>query len=157
MIKQIFIVIFVSFLAISAKSQSLQTEQRNLNDYDKISFDVPVSENPYSAVAKERNFIWEHWQQHRAGYAVVKLRNKEGELTTSQTFVEPDENGEWRVVIHEESELRDRRLLNDPKRTGKIMYQTRNYEAYEVERVRIKKKDYFLRYKDKNGKVLTER
>jgi hypothetical protein len=157
MIKQIFIIIFICFLAISARNQSLQTDQRNLNDYDKISFDIPVSESPYSAVAKARSFIWEHWQQHRKGYVILKLRNKHGELTTSQTYIEPNENGEWRVVIHTKSELRDRRLLNDPKRTGKILYQTRSFEAYEVEQVKIKNKDYFLRYKDKNGKVLTER
>lgn len=157
MIKQIFIVIFIGFLAISTKSQPLQTDRRNLNHYDKISFDIPVSESPYSAVAEARRFIWEHWQQHRKGYAVLKLRSKEGELTASQTFIEPNENGEWRVVIYEESELRDRRLLNDPKRTGKILYQTRSFEAYKVDQVKIKNKDYFLRYKDKNGKVLTER
>ena len=157
MIKQILIVIFVVFLAISVKSQSAQTNQRNLDGYDKISFDVPVSESPYSAVAKARDFIWQHWQQHRAGYVVLKLRNKEGELTTSQIFIEPNETGEWRVVIEEESEIRDRRLLTDPKRTGEIIYRNRKFEAYELEQININKKSYFLQYKDRNGKIITER
>ncbi len=52
MLKYIFTIFVLCFVAVIANGQSAQIEQRNLNDYDKISFVVPVSENPYPTITK---------------------------------------------------------------------------------------------------------
>lgn len=52
LIKQLFTIFVLGFLAISVKSQVSETNQRNLDDYDKIRLDVPVIENPRSANIK---------------------------------------------------------------------------------------------------------
>jgi hypothetical protein len=168
MLKHIFIIFILSFLAISvAFGQSSQTKQRNLDGYNKFSVNVPVSKNPYPSIAKVRDFIWIHWKERNLGYVEMTLRNKEGEPSTSYIFIEPDEVGVWRVAMRIERELHDRRLVGDPKRTGEIIRQTHSYEAYLVDQVKSTKdkpvvnlknrrNDYLLRLKDKNGNILAE-
>ncbi|MBA3785018.1 MAG: hypothetical protein H0X15_05670 [Acidobacteria bacterium] len=156
LIKQLFTIFVLGFLAISVKSQTSETNQRNLDDYDKIRLDVPVIENPRSANIKVRDFVWKHWKQKDLGYAIITLRSKEGDPTTSHIFIEPDGAGVWRVAIRSESEFHNRGILSDPKKATETIYQTRSYEAYGVERVKIKG-NYLLRLKDKNGNVIAER
>lgn len=163
MLKYIFTIFVLSFLAVIANGQSAQTEQRNLNDYDKISFIVPVIENPYPTIAKVRGFVWRHWAERTLGNTEMTLYSKEGEPSKTFIFIEPDKTGAWRVAVRIERELHDRRLVGDPKRTGEIIHQTNSYEAYTVEQVKPKdknalrsKKIFLLRFKDKNGNILAE-
>jgi hypothetical protein len=153
----------LSFLAVISNGQSAQTEQRDLNDYDKISFVVSATENPYPTIAKVRSFVWRHWTERTLGYAEMRLYSKEGEPSKSFIFIESDKTGAWRVAVRIERELHDRRLVGDPKRTGEIIRQTNSYEAHTVEQVKSKyknasmsKKDFLLKFKDNNGNILAE-
>lgn len=168
MIKRIFIVFVWSFLtATAASGQSLQIKQRNLNDYDKIKVNVPVNKNPYAAISKVRDFIWKHWKERTLGYIEMTFRSKEGEPTTSYIFIESDEAGVWHLATRIERELRNRRLIGDPKRTGEIIRQTQSYEAYSVEQIKQPKdktainpknqrNGFLLRLKDRSGNIITE-
>jgi hypothetical protein len=168
MLKHIFTIFVLSFLAATvAFGQSSQTKQHILDEYEKISVDVPVPENPYPSIAKVRDFISRHWKERTLGYVEMTLRSKEGEPTTSYIFIEPDRAGVWRVATRIERELHDRRLVGDPKRTGEIIRQTQNYEAYFVEQIKPPKgkvvqnlknqrNSYLLRLKDRNGNILAE-
>ena len=138
------------------KAQPFQSSERDLSRYDRIGpFNVPVGENPSTVSAKVRDFIWEHWEQHRLGYAVVTFHSKEGEPSTSHIFVEPDESGVWHLSVSIERELIDRRGWSDPKYRGKKIHQTDSYKAYAIKRL-PDKDSYHLRLKDKDGKVITE-
>ena len=163
MLKYIFTIFVLCFVAVIANGQSAQIEQRNLNDYDKISFVVPVSENPYPTITKVRDFVWRHWTERTLGYAEMTLYSKEGEPSKSFIFIEPDKTGAWRVAVRIERVLHDRRFIGDPKRTGEIIRQTNSYEAYTVEQAKPKdksasrsKKNFLLRFKDKNGNILAK-
>ena len=53
---------------------------------------------------KLREFLWEHWSQKRLGRVVATFYTIEGDPTTHHLYIEPDENGRWRVVSEYESE-----------------------------------------------------
>lgn len=48
-------------------------------------------------IEKARRFVWEHWKKRKRGYVAVVRAYPEGERTT-HLFIEPNENGKWRVV-----------------------------------------------------------
>jgi hypothetical protein len=50
-----------------------------------------------NSLVRARRFLWEHWQQKRRGYAVVRFGSTDA-VSDSHIFIEPDENGAWRVA-----------------------------------------------------------
>jgi hypothetical protein len=141
----------IFFLAapFDLKARIAQSSERDLSRYDKIGpFNVPVMGTDINIVqAKVRDFIWEHWQQRRLGYAVVTFHSKEGEPSTSHMFIEPDEKGIWHLSVRIERKLLNRKLRKTINRTD-------SYKAYSIER--IPGKDSSLRFKDKAGRVIVE-
>jgi hypothetical protein len=163
-----FPLIFVlSFLSVVVHGQSLLLKQPDLNNYDKIYIQDYAGKNPGPTIAEVRSFVWKHWTARTLGYAEMTLHNKEGEPTKYFIHIEPNESGIWHVSVRVESELYERRLIGDPKRTGEIKRRTNSYEAYIVEQVippkgkavrtpQTMQGNLMLRFKDQNGQILAE-
>jgi hypothetical protein len=163
-----------SNLSLAQNGKSTSVKLKNISRYDKLGpYEVPVGGKNLSAVEAEVcEFIWEHWTQHRLGYVIVTFHSIEGEPSTSQMFVEPDEAGLWHLSTRIERKLIDRRAFSDPKFKGTVE-QTDEYKAYEIERIEVpanglskrvvipasvkrRLDSYLLRLKDKDGKEITE-
>ena len=83
-----------------------ETKARDLSRYEDggtvdLSWDRGGAELEGSR-SKLRNFLWEHWSQHRLGRIVSTIYSLEGDPTTISFYVEPDENGAWRVATEYE-------------------------------------------------------
>ena len=148
--------------------------RRNLAHYDRFGpYRVPIDGESLRAIpAEARGFIWEHWVNHRLAKVIVTFRSLEGEPSTSEMFVEPDDAGVWHLSTTIERKLIDRRAFSDPKFKGTIE-QTDKYEAYIIERIEVPSnglserivispdlkrgpESYVLRFRDKEGRVITE-
>ncbi len=86
--------------SISAKTAS---DDRDLSLYDSGDHQgcgiVLVREVPRcrASLRKARAFIWEHWQQKKRGYVIVKMASVDAE-SDAHIFIEPDNDGAWHVV-----------------------------------------------------------
>jgi hypothetical protein len=141
----------------SASSPLVQSGECDLSSYEKFGpLIVPAGANPSSVMSYMRDFVWQHWEQHRLGYVVFTLHTKEGEPSTSYVFIEPDESGLWHLSVRIERTLIDRRVWSDPKYKGKQFHQTARYKAYAIERVTGISHSYRLRLKDEKGKAISE-
>ena len=60
-----------------------------------------VTESEYpgclDSIARARMFLWQHWDQKRRGYAIVRFGTVDA-VSDSHIFIEPDESGAWHVV-----------------------------------------------------------
>jgi hypothetical protein len=143
---------------------------RDLARYDKggtLVTDNTKSERTLSATkAKLRNFLWDHWSQRRLGVIVVSGVTMEGQPNTTSYFIEPGNNGTWRIAL--EIEREDFDLM---KRTSE--HRSERFSACHVTRVEVPKdggatrivipdpepresKSYRLVLKDCLGEVLEE-
>jgi hypothetical protein len=50
-----------------------------------------------ASIRRARDFIWEHWQEKKRGYVIVKWGGDDAQ-SDAHIFVEPDESGSWHVV-----------------------------------------------------------
>jgi hypothetical protein len=87
----------------------VQKQVRELRAYDVAGpFDripnvylAPGKEEPMSRVVRE--FLWDHFHAHRLGTMKATGYNPEGDQAHVESFfIEPDENGTWRVHIYVE-------------------------------------------------------
>lgn len=58
------------------------------------------------SLAKTRRFVWEHWKKRKLGYVAV-ARGSDGRTWTTHLFIEPNEEGKWRIVECPEPMLRE--------------------------------------------------
>lgn len=78
-------------------------ENRDLSLYDFAGRqgcgNVPVSEFPRckASIKTARAFIWQHWQEKKRGYVIVKMASDDAE-SDAHIFIEPDKSGAWHVV-----------------------------------------------------------
>lgn len=88
-----------------------------------------------------RDFIWQCWNEKKHGYICITYQSLEGFLSTSHIFIEPKENGDWRMIWRI---VRSENLINDVP------------EITAVERVenKPKKGEWALILKDETGKTL---
>jgi len=49
------------------------------------------------SIVRARQFLWEHWQEKKRGYAVVRFGSTDA-VSDSHIFIEPDETGTWHVA-----------------------------------------------------------
>ena len=139
-----------------ANAGPFESTERNLSRYDKLGpFTVPLGASPHSVKGKVRDFIWQHWQQHRRGYAVVTFHSIEGEPSTSHMFIEPNRDGVWHLSVRIERKLIDRRGWSNPELRGKLIPQTNSYEVFAIERL-MDGNSYRLRFRDKDGTVMRD-
>ena len=121
---------------------------------------------PLRQQAEVRKFVWEHWRERRLGYVTFTMFSKEGEPSTSHVFVEPDEEGIWRVAVKID------RMVVERHGSKRRHRSSNEYIAYALERIEVptsgldeailipdtdlKKPDlYRLILKDRAGKVLS--
>jgi hypothetical protein len=104
--------LFRSFIVIlllaSASPLSVQTtipqqaEQRDLSRYKEGgTFDLSWGAGPEKLErlkAEARKFLWEQWRRKSPAHCVVIFHNLEGDPTTHNLYIEPDEKGRWRVM-----------------------------------------------------------
>lgn len=87
---------------------SQNAQKRDVARYDNggtFDFDWGLGPKAHERMRpKLRAFLWEHWSQKRLGHVVVILYTIEGDPTTHNLYIEPDESGRWRVVSEYESE-----------------------------------------------------
>ena len=147
-----------------------QTKVRDLRSYEKIGpFSIALNLDAQSRIkleAEVREFVWEHWRERRLGYVTFTKFSKEGEPSTSHLFVEPDEEGVWRVAVKIDRKVVERHGSKRRHRSST------EYIAYALERIEVptsgldepillpeialKKPDlYRLVLKDKDGKALS--
>lgn len=50
------------------------------------------------SMEKARRFVWDHWKKRKRGYVAVVTTFLEGEYT-DHLFIEPNDNGSWRVDV----------------------------------------------------------
>jgi len=162
---------------LSFKADSIMQEnsckkhnQRDLGAYDKTG---PFSLRPSldartraTVLTSLRGFIWEHWYKRSLGRVVSTFYSKEGERITYSFFIEPDENGNWRVAV-EVYRLLVTRRGSKGKYSETDRFAADTVERIEVsgdsEKIRTIPKDvprepesYKLRLIDKKGNVRFE-
>ena len=122
---------------------------------------VPVGENPNPKLLMVKDFVLKHWNDSSPVYAEITIRSKEGDPTTYKVNIDIDERSEKRLTMNIISERYDRRLINDPKRTGKVIRKVKYYEAHKIEKILIPDRsarkssnDYFLGLSDTEGKAI---
>lgn len=49
------------------------------------------------SLEKTRRFVWEHWKNRKRGYVAV-AGGSDGKTWTTHLFIEPNEEGNWRIV-----------------------------------------------------------
>ena len=139
--------------SIMQNSSSDQMKARNLNLYERagpytlgLNIDTPSRANMEAEV---RDFLWQHWHQHRLGYVVVISYTKEGEPNTASYFIEPDSRGIWRVAIEV------KRLLIDRGVTKRRRYETGDYTVHSVQRIEVPKDGMRLNVSIPEGETRT--
>jgi hypothetical protein len=156
--------------ALALASFVNQTEVRDLRSYEKAGpFSLTLNLDAQSRIkleAEVRKFVWEHWRERRLGYVTFTKFSKEGEPSTSHLFVEPDEEGVWRVAVKID------RMVVESHGSKRRHRSSTEYIAYALERIEVptsglnepillpeivsKKPDsYRLVLKDKDGKPLS--
>jgi hypothetical protein len=90
---------------------------------------------------KLKDFIWNCWTSKKRGYVRISYLSVEGVISTSHIFIEPSEEGNWKVFWRI---VRSEGLIHDVP------------ELASVERIENKpeKGEWALAFKDKSGKVL---
>lgn len=143
---------------------------RNLDHYETLPpVELPLTldwNTRRTMEGKIRQFLWDHWHLHRLGHANVVAFSKEGDVSRTSYFIEPDTSGIWRVVVNIE-----RDLVARPGSKSKRV--TTNFDAYSLERIQFESGDdsskehilstdvvcsgelYRLGFKNKAGKLLT--
>ena len=106
----VFLAALILLLSFSLSVQSRPSDQasaRNLASYDTIGpfviGDEAGFEKDDNALGRIRSFIWEHWNRRQRGWLSATFYTIEGDKTTSKFFVEPDERGDWHLLIDSES------------------------------------------------------
>jgi hypothetical protein len=148
-----------------------QVKMRDLNRYDTVgpyTIELKLDAQARANVeADVREFLWNHWHQHRLGHVAVTYYNKEGEPSASSYFVEPDARGIWYIAVKIDRTLIDRG--GSKSRHSESV----EYDAYSVERIEVPEDglaqkvmipetdtrpstSYRLVLKDQAGKPLTE-
>lgn len=90
-------------LTCSCADEISDPPSRNLSSYDVIgpfSTNFAAHRDSHRAEAQVREFLWEHWRQHRNGTLVITKQYVEAVFKISY-FVEADKAGNW--VIAEEA------------------------------------------------------
>lgn len=59
--------------------------------------------------SEARKFIFEHWKEKKRGYIVYECSGIDS-VSTTHIFVEPDNNGEWSIVLRSAGDLRDQNI-----------------------------------------------
>jgi hypothetical protein len=123
-----------ALLALMPFAQGIanQTTARNLFEYEKAGpFSMALKLNSKSRLrleAEVRDFVWKHWRERRLGYVTFTKFSKEGESSKSDVFIEPDQEGSWRVAVRVERVVVDRAS----KRRQRSAIE---YSAYSLERI----------------------
>lgn len=80
----------------------LVAEHRDLNVYaDGGEFTgSPMTHGKITHIDALRKFIWRHWNEKTRAYVRLSMSGIDS-TTTSYFFVEPDENGAWRVACRQ--------------------------------------------------------
>jgi hypothetical protein len=168
----IFIILFNIAVSDQVCAQSLT---RDLTLYEKAGpYHIrPLARDVEAVKAEIREFLWQHWHEHRRGHLVVVSHSKEGEPSTASYFIEPYKNNNWNITVKIDRVRYGRRPTSDPAYTGEKIRETVEYAANFVERIEIPSNGlvrrvvipkeeprspqlYRLRLKDKNKKVLVE-
>ena len=72
---------------------------RDLSQYDRLELEDPspfASEPQTDAIPRSRTFLWQHWHAQKRAYLILTLHSVDA-TGTSHVFVEPDNDGRWRV------------------------------------------------------------
>lgn len=89
-------------------------------------------EDEAEVTARGRKFLWATWrEERRAHFAIVKIYSH-GDSTTINYYVEPDDEGRWRVAVEHESDCCSVDAVMGEARVRKI---TRSESYYIVSRV----------------------
>ncbi len=134
-------------------------QNRNLSDYDiggnfsncfgTELVDQAEMRKCATNLDKARNFILNHWQTRKRGYIVHKTGGRDNGKDF-HIFIEPDENGKWRIVERSEksystlSRLDCRQVISQDIRMVK-----RKSATEDVDHLIIGK--YYLSFLDKYG------
>ncbi|MFL6229414.1 MAG: hypothetical protein ACJ741_11605 [Pyrinomonadaceae bacterium] len=75
---------------------------RNLAAYERLNLINPKplfasEEGQDDTVVRAREFIWQHWSEHHAGYLTVTLSSVDA-TSTAHIFIEQEDGGRWRVA-----------------------------------------------------------
>jgi hypothetical protein len=134
--------------------------QRNLSEYESggrfsdcnniLKTEVPNCEKDLN---QGRNFLLHHWESRTKAY-IVFHRHSTDWSNEYHVFIEPDENGTWRVTVIWEPPPQ---LQNHEDKSSIV----REINAYTIERREITKTDgfflkgsFYILLLDKNGKTV---
>jgi hypothetical protein len=110
-------------------------QKRDLAHYDgggTFDFNWGIGPKAHERMRpKLREFLWEHWSQKRLGHVVAIFYTIEGDPTTHNLYIEPDESGRWRVVSEHESECCWFYALEKKKRKRERRKGTEIYDTVE--------------------------
>jgi hypothetical protein len=142
---------------------------KDIDQYDKAGpYWIERSPNgalPAERINRMRSWLWGHWEKRRLGVLIESSSSIEGDRATFYYFVEPDEEGKWRIGIRIE------RIENNYANLDCKRFEVQEFSAYSVIRMSrqrdangdyhpIPKKqhlppsDYLLLLKDREGAEL---
>lgn len=116
---------------------------RDISQYNKA--DTFKSGSYKSIQRKMRNFIWKQWQNKKRGY----IENRLAGIDAGQTdhiFIEPDEEGKWRVVW---------KIVRWQIPGGEDITDFAGISAVEQVGAKSNKSSWKLIFKNKNGEIVT--
>ena len=95
------LILILGTLSVITPSSLSQIRERNLAEYKQGPlFDL---KNEYSSEGNQekapaRQFLWELWSSRTKGFFDVTSYSREADPSTCRYFVEPSENGQWRIA-----------------------------------------------------------
>ena len=93
------------FLLSWQSAQAQKTQKRDLplyKDGGKFDFNWSIGIEHEAMRSKLRDFLWTHWSRKKPGRVTAIFYTIEGDPTTTNFYIEPNENENW--VIGTESE-----------------------------------------------------
>jgi hypothetical protein len=101
------ILFLVSFTTAYAEFRSQQAQNRELPGYDDggaFNFAWELAPQHEQMRARLRDFIWQHWREKRLSRVTAIFHSIEGDPTTYNFYIEPDNEGRWRIRSQYETE-----------------------------------------------------
>jgi len=118
------------------------TEGRDMSQYEQ---DVHYDCRQFKCNRQKfRNFIWQHWVKKKRGY--TKVTYKPHFERTNHIFIEPNKQGEWKIT--------SRSVSNEPLQNGNTVMDAVGINTVERIKIKSKKIEWELIFKNKDGEII---
>src|SRR5258708_6971410 len=98
---------FLLFLSLQSDSNLMtrisHPPLHDVDTYDKAGpYEIirrPDAATPLDQIDKMRGWLWAHWTERHLALLIVIRYSVEGDRSTYYYYIEPDEDGRWRIAV----------------------------------------------------------